>query len=435
MEKINEKLDVVLDTIYHKITDKIFNIYQIFKDFYGELYIDLQNICKSKEEFISEFYNTKASDCMSYNIIINNFEIFENLNILQISDLNESYPDKLYEILCDFSNQESVINYFSRDTIILVYFPKVTVTNEHEKSIIIYDLFAKIKLDYDGKMCSSFELIKSTFTKNQLSKGYVHSHCTPINPNSDSYPKFLTPCLGQGPIRHTIASLNFSYDEDIWNLFCLELSKYVSTESIEGIPYMYLEEVVSNSSYEALKDYRFISFYDIDNDDTPLNSYLLKDFIKYFIEKKALNFIYTHNNYSIGMPFKDYMILISNIFIEWYNKNYNEGMVNNSYDDLIKSHTIAPYFIINNKIYNCENLTNNHNFDIIGRKVCTFKGKEFRVKLISEGDNENENQAILLNYNLAMFILTSILKVLNYKYGKEDNSESGNQITAKTKYI
>ena len=61
----------------------------------------------------------------------------------------------------------------------------------------------------------------------------------------------------------------------------------------------------------------------------------LKEFVKYFINLKKLKFNYVNGSFSIGMSFIEFIVLISNEFIKWYNDRFNKGEVLFRYPPII----------------------------------------------------------------------------------------------------
>jgi hypothetical protein len=225
-------------------------------------------------------------------------------------------------------------------------------------------------------------------------------------------------CTGSGPINTTIANLNRGFDEDLWNLFCLELSKFVEVESVAGVPYHRLENIgtLHRTYGENFNMVHSITF------DLAAKIMLL-DFTAHFLKSNKLRFNFRNGNFSIGMSYIEYMLLVSNEFISWYNKKHKEGKY--TYDNnILKSKWIIRNCIIaNGKLYNDSMYNTNEYLRNEGKLVCVFKGKEYRLT-ISSIINANNNLSTILNPNIAMFILTKALNILNYKYGKETDSTS-----------
>lgn len=103
----------------------------------------------------------------------------------------------------------------------------------------------------------------------------------------------------------------------------------------------------------------------------------------------------------------------------------------------MKSHGILRECIIDNgKIYYDEGRNNvNSCAQYIGKKVCVFKGKEITVDITDIAEIRNENKSIILDTQTALYILTTILKVLNYRYGRNKATHEGNQLGTEVRYL
>lgn len=168
---------------------------------------------------------------------------------------------KVKEIFEDFFGEERIDlkdlvseppyneNLITTRPCILVHFPEVRVTNENNRCIDLKDLFAEVTIGYDGTLFGTFKLNKATYDIAQWKSCYIHSHVNSLYYNRVA--EFKDPCLGNGPIKSTILRLHSAYNEDDWKLFCLELQKYVQTESLAGGPYIKLENVgkISETKY------------------------------------------------------------------------------------------------------------------------------------------------------------------------------------------
>ena len=141
-------------------------------------------------------------------------------------------------MLTNTTVKERIGNAKFNNIFILVHFPHVRVTNEHNRFVDINHLWAKVKVMYNGTMIGKFTLNRSEYTMLHISSGYLHSHISSI-PTND-FTSFQNPCTGSGPINGTISTLNRDYDVDMWIMFCLELSKYLTVESVARRPYNYL---------------------------------------------------------------------------------------------------------------------------------------------------------------------------------------------------
>lgn len=125
---------------------------------------------------------------------------------------------------------------------ILIRFPEVTIKNSRAKSMVLKDLFVCIPANPNGTLKGRLEGVRTTFTPEQYTCGYIHSHLRSFNPAEGPYLSVF--CLGTGQIAMPLAILCNKFDELNFQFLCHHLKNYVAWESIEGTPYCYMGNVL-----------------------------------------------------------------------------------------------------------------------------------------------------------------------------------------------
>lgn len=393
-----------INSLYQYLYTDVHNVYNVFKNFFGEDYVDLHyNI--QENNFKRNIINYLVSLHIGVNYSTANETEFE------ISD------DILTELKDDFQDVYSCI---------YVWWPKVTVTNEYNKSIHIQDLYAKIDISLDGRIpyeCIGFSLNRATYDKIQFLCNYMHSHIRNIP--KDNFALFNSPCLGTGPIRNTIASLKNECSEIFWMLFCQELNNYVSVESLKGGPWTRLESVGALKFHDLFQNYNFTSK-NIDKFIQLFNHNDLKNFIRYYLHKGHLAISYKDSKFICAMPYHEYMIDISNCFIDFFNKNMSKH-INSS--KCFSLNILNKVLFSNGKFYKNTQQLDSDNIDNYQNKlVLLFKGKEIRTKIMETACNSEYSSVTLLSQDIAMYILYNILYIINFKYNNEYKSKQSNSL-------
>ena len=384
-----------------KVSEKVYAVYEVFKNFFGEDYVDLQHLPTGAMVIPTSMVSVADVP-------------HTDINNMQIGHIRRRLIEAHFY------------------PFILVYWPTVTITNEHNKSIEIKDLFAKVTLTMDGTIPYeyTFQLNRSTYNTDQFfySQGYMHSHIAHIPKHNLS--EFQNPCLGTGPIKDTIRTLNESNDEVIWMLFCRELALYVTVESLSGVPYNRLEEV---GKFSPLVEYNSgfnapIEEYSYDTDCAYLFDDLSKDevkeFILYYLNHGHLQLSFMNGIFVCGMSFYDYLIDISNSFIAFFNEKHpsNSALI----ADLYGEGVIRKVFIQGLQFSGTTRSSERHSIsEYIGSHVCWFKGRDIVLNIEESPDNNNSNIATVLNNRIAIHLLNKILRVINYRYKNEYSRQSG----------
>ena len=419
-----------IEELYNSLMDKPLRVLGIFNDFFGEDKVDMQgywSLDKFKSWMNIEPLSTYIPNGSITGMSNDDWGVYR---AFPITELPESQVEKVTNALTSDTVRKKVGSINFNRIFILVHFPHVKVTNENDRFVNINHLWAKVKVMYDGTLNGGFTLNRSEYTLLHIRSNYLHSHVSSI-PTND-FTQFQSPCTGNGPINGTITALNMNYDEDTWNMFCLELSKYVTVESIAGGPYRYLEKL--GTDYMKTGADRFITYLSPNYYGRVFNFSNFKGFVKYFINSKKLKFNYVNESYSIGMSLIEFIVLISNEFIKWYNDQFNKGKLTAKFEDLKRWCILRECIIDNGKIYYDNGRNNVNNYaQYIGKKVCVFKGREITVDITDIAEVKNENKSIILNTQNALYILTIILKVLNYRYGR--NKATGNQLGTEVRYL
>lgn len=421
-----------IEELYNSLMDKPLRVLGIFNDFFGEDKVDMQGYW-SLDKFKSWMNIVPLSTYIpDGNIVSMNRNDWSMYETQAITDLPGDQVEKVVNVLTDTTVKERIGNAKFNGIFILVHFPHVRVTNEHDRFVDINHLWAKVKVMYNGTLNGGFTLNRSEYTLLHIRSDYMHSHIMTI-PKND-FTKFQNPCTGSGPINGTISALNRDYDEDMWNMFCLELSKYVTVESVAGTPYHYLERLGTNDMKVGID--RFITYLSPNYYRTVITPDKFKEFVRYFINSKKLKFNYVNGSYSIGMSLIEFIVLISNEFIKWYNDQFNKEELTAKFADLKRNNILSECIIDNGKIYYDGGRNNVNSYaQYIGKKVCVFKGKEITVDITNIAEVRNENKSIILNIQTALYILTTILKVLNYRYGRDKATREGNQLGTEVRYL
>lgn len=411
--------------------DKPNQVLAIFNDFFGEDKVDMQGFI-SADKLKSWLDVTPISEYASRESLGMSREDYNTYGRQSLTDLRGEVLDLVLSRLCSGRMVDSIGQKKFGSGFILVHFPHVRITNEYNRFVDINHLYAKVKVLHNGSMNGYFALNRAEYTYLHISNGYMHSHVSSI-PTSD-FTQFQTPCTGTGPINDTMSNLSREFDSDIWKLFCLELSKYVEVESIAGTPYHRLENLGTSNMSTGESVFEVINHLDYYGGGI---KEMIKDFVSYFIRQGKLKFNYANGSYSIGMSFTEYMLVISNEFIDWYNKKFNNKELRYTFNTLKGNSVLKEGIIANNKIYYENSRCNVNSYAAYnGKRMCTFKGTDVLINIVVPKEVKEDNKSIILNTNIALYILSKILRVINYRYGKaEQRDQEGNRISEEVRYF
>ena len=426
---MNELIESKIEELYSLLMDKPNQVLAIFNDFFGEDRVDMQGFM-SIDEFKSWLNITPISNYASRRSLGMSMEDYDTYSSQPLTNPRGEVLDLVLDQLCS-EIVDTIGNIKFSSGFILVHFPHVRITNEYNRFVDINHLYAKVGVLHNGSMNGYFSLNRAEYTYLHISSGYMHSHVSAI-PTND-FTQFQTPCTGTGPINDTISNLSNEFDSDIWRLFCLELSKYVEVESIAGTPYHRLENLGTSNMGAGEDVFRVVNRLIYEDSIKEM----IKEFVPYFIKQGKLKFNYANGSYSIGMSFTEYILTISNEFIDWYNKKFNNKEWKYTFDALKRSDVLKEGIIANNKIYYENSRRNVNSYAAYnGQRMCTFKGKDVLINIVDINEVKEDNKSIILNTNIALYILSKILRVINYRYGKaEQRDQEGNRISEKVRYF
>lgn len=427
LETVRDKLREIYDNLQGKHNI----ILEQFINQFGEQYVD--TTLHTFDELVNWFND------LSYAKVIHSPAAENEYGSYKLD--KDNYERNLNTHIADYCPNLRIISFLSLDIKhflgldsvhdIIVHFPKVTVTNEFNRSIKIQDLYAKVSIAPRARLYSTFKLARTTIPYEQFRVGYAHSHISAIS--STNAGQWQTPCVGSGPIDATMNSLRFKpFNAQLWGLFTYELAKYVTIESVTGHPYVRLESVRKGNLDETMSNLDVLS----DRSFAPTEEYMIKKFIKYHADKGRLKIKYTNGQYSLGENINTTIINLSNSFIEFINQN--TLTIAPSLKACINNNILAQYIITNNRIYKVTSNNRSISSAIIvsGRKLFKFKGNDVKLNIIT-GDNTVKNSSLLLTKRYCEKIITYILNLINYKYSRtSQNGNSQRQIeTSEKPYI
>lgn len=426
---MNKDIEVQLHSIYDELMEKPNRIKEIFEDFYGADRVDMQGfldydgfLALLSKTPLSGFFFSKSTvlDCTEF---INSSKETKDIIRALLDEGALNVPVISDDIIAAYflPMMSSVIARTWTNGFILVHFPHVRVTNENGRFVDINHLWVKVGLKNNGTSIGYFGINRSEYTISHMKADYLHSHIAGVP--FDNFTLFKTPCLGSGPIKNTIATLIVEYDESIWQLFCLELDRYVRIESIAGVPHRYLERI--NSRELMIGEVSFSMNPASFNYNSLFSIRDMKDFVRYLVERKKLKFNFVNGSFGLAMSYLDYRILVSNEFIRWFNRRFNNRATFTTFPQLMSMRILRRCVIDKGKIWYLVNKSSIHRnyHDYEGTLVCTFKGSPITIHIVDEEPDSNDNSIILICPELAEVIAGAILKVLNYKYGREEERE------------
>ena len=444
---MTEEIKKQVHELYDSIREKPNQILQFFQDFFGEGRVEMQGFL-TEDELYTYLSETPLGTLMEWSNIVDS-SAYQNMNKEDRDIINLFWTAEganTETVVSDSALakyffpiiKEKIANSRFNDLFILIYFPTVRITNEYDKYVDIRDLWLKVPFNWQGKGKGYFGVNRSNYPLNQFQYGYMHSHVASIP--RGNFENFQTPCTGRGPINSTLSTLAIGYDEAIWQLLCLELDRYVRVESIDGVPHRRLENIPAPEMGDARDKFSMQALVGVVHYNHTFGKEQFKPFIKYLLKTKKLRFNYSNGSYGLGMSFIDTVVLISNEFISWYNTEYNKHTFDISYADLVSLGVINECIITNGKVYIPRAFRRGSSNDYqsyIGEKICTFKGREITLTIdgVLSSEEESLNRTRILNLQYIEAIVCSILRILNYGYGREERSETSAGVSPQTGYI
>lgn len=430
-------LEEILTNKYKDLVRIPNQVFTIFSDFFGEDKVDMHIL--SYEDFSIIAKDIKIGNIVSFSkysedspefICYSNIKANKGIETILNPDILDLFFNKIIERI--------TFEYF-KEIFILVYFPKVTISNENDKHMEINKLFARIHIDNEGTMGGqAMKFNRAEYTEDELASLYMHSHVHHIELSQLNL--FKGCCTGSGPIRDTILRLTTHYDEDEWLMFCLELSKYVQVESIKGTPYQRFENIGKrNFSYREHKSFTLDkqNYTSINNIPGFSIKPIITGFLEYLFNSNVLSFNFNNDAYNIAMNFVDTNVLISNTFIKYINEKNKEGILFPNLNAMLASGLLVKAIVSSTfiKVLSVSQSVSDSDIEKAERQsACTFKGNRIPITITrSTLENTVDNHSILLNPGLVQHIVKKIIVISNVNYGTKHTDThpyTGEEITS-----
>lgn len=415
---IKEEISKTLKSVWDSMTTNMNEVIACLVDYFTEPLTDV-HYRYALSYFIDTILSTRVSRMLDAGTSMSDLGLERDFMLEYVPTL-----DKLKNILNHSSSflSDLLSDEFAR---VIIRFPKVTVSNEDDKSVDITELYVQVRVTPSGRMYDDFTMMRSEYSLIQWLSCYSHSHLPLLDRNR--IPRFRTPCLGSGPIRDTSYRLRREpFDIDMWGLFAFELEKYVTQESLNGGPYIRLESIGKGGMITTSLRY-------LDNIGTRISTIDLMEFLRFYCRNNRIPIVFKNGQFMIGCTYLDFIISLSNNFIDWYNMGYALGHNYCTVNNLIEKDVLRKVIISGNKIYSASTTAIINKLpDLEGKQLyfnegssapMTFKGEP--VKLHIDGQlSVASNCSLLLSDAICSWCLTKILLIINTKYDEREQKAS-----------
>ena len=148
----------------------------------------------------------------------------------------------------------------------VIHFPEIEIENENGSWRTLYDLYVKLSwtymvdsttnkpLDTIKTFSTSLTGMRTTLTPEDIYNNYIHSHLPslerPEDYDDDLYIEmnFNDFCIGDDVLYQTLAELTMGFSIDKFIILLNLIDDFVRWESLEGGPYLVIEELEEGNS-------------------------------------------------------------------------------------------------------------------------------------------------------------------------------------------
>lgn len=242
-------------------------------------------------------------------------------------------------------------------------------------------------------------------------RGYMHSHINGIVTGE----RFTSSCLGSGPITRTINSLRMEYEDGLWELYCIELEKYVHVESLQGGPYHRLENVTGSNTAPVNSEIKMYTSFSL-NDDDDLRDFLI-NFTSILVDSRELKWITKYTlGYSLGMSLSEFILVASKIFINYYNTELLKNHIDLTQNYLFDTNILSNYIFENDTLseLSSHDTLSSSRSSLQGTELFVFKDKPVILNILPKNYDPDNRSIILLSQNLCNYIATQLTYIINY---------------------
>lgn len=129
---------------------------------------------------------------------------------------------------------------------VTIHFPKLTIVNTKDDSHLITDLWVKVLFRSGGKFCDLWGT-RTTQTPEEKQAMYLHSHLS--RNDIGCWESF---CTGESAVTDMKAKLTREFDKTALTSFFLLIEQMVAWESLEGVPYIKINEIANRTPVSSL---------------------------------------------------------------------------------------------------------------------------------------------------------------------------------------
>ena len=281
-------------------------------------------------------------------------------------------------------NRVDIIEATKTVTYAYIWFPKETISNSNGQKHTIYDLYIEVK--FVDSVFMDMHTIRTSFTLAELQSGYSHSH-SPSRPYAHAgdtvsrYAEERSCCLGTGPLHHLIG---YYIDSNILMSLCIYIEKWVRWESLEGGPYIRMEQI-GNTGLKTTS--------------LPQSLPSLKDLLESCYVPKSLiqnlNWSVVKKEYKILNPIEYFMLGIIIPSEKYYTyRLYPSGIIGSNVDIYASLRAAVKQWDLSNTDF-------------------WFKGEEIPMKIVDATEQESYTLLKNTNFRIACAIKIILEDIVN----------------------
>lgn len=242
------KNESMLDSVLNAISTGDQKEKSFQKDNYAWLQEHIDSIKVEFEETLQSYFPDRwdwQPTPMNSNQIDNVKKLVNNIRFDDVSNRKE-FMEKLIR-----ANGYNACHQYGK-SLLLIHFPEITIRNRQNNTHKIMDLYMKFEYNFVYRMLT-MNGIRATKTYGEYAAGYNHSHMN-VSQACDSGTN-LRCCLGSTDYATLTTQMHHNYDPNQNVLFYQQLGDYLAWESLDGGPYMRINDIGSKSYSTLSRNY------------------------------------------------------------------------------------------------------------------------------------------------------------------------------------